>query len=163
MSIIALRRLFKFLHSLAAAGLTGAIVALAVVVILAPASIGTPGYVPIMTAMANVAGWVIAPSLVLTVATGLLSMVANPAFYEAGWVWAKAATGVVLLEGGLRVIGPLQDEAKRAGAALAGGPNAGELTRLLTSEANTLWLLLAVSIANIALAVWRPRLMKLPV
>jgi hypothetical protein len=158
-----LRRLIKFLHSLAAAGLTGAFAALAVVVILAPASIGTPGYVPVMAAMAKIAAWVIGPSLVLTVITGLLAMVANPAYYEAGWVWAKAATGLALLEGGLRVMGPLQDEAKRAGAALASAPNAADIARLLTSEGNTLWLLLAVSIANIALGVWRPRFPKIPV
>jgi uncharacterized membrane protein len=157
------RRLFKFLHTLAAAGLTGGIAALAVVVILAPASIGTVSYVPIMVAMAKIAAWVIGPSLVLTVVTGLLAMVANPAYYEAGWVWAKAATGLALLEGGLRIIGPLQDEAKRAGAALASASNAADLASLLTSEENTLWLLLAVSVANIALGVWRPRFQKIPV
>jgi uncharacterized membrane protein len=157
------RRLFKFLHTLAAAGLTGGIAALAVVVILAPASIGTVSYVPIMVAMAKIAAWVIGPSLVLTVVTGLLAMVANPAYYEAGWVWAKAATGLALLEGGLRIIGPLQDEAKRAGAALASASNAADLASLLTSEENTLWLLLAVSVANIALGVWRPRFPKIPV
>jgi uncharacterized membrane protein len=157
------RRLFKFLHTLAAAGLTGAFAALAVVVILAPASIGTASYVPIMVEMAKIAAWVIGPSLVLTVVTGLLAMVANPAYYEAGWVWAKAATGLALLEGGLRIIGPLQDEAKRAGAALASASNAADLASLLTSEENTLWLLLAVSVANIALGVWRPRFQKIPV
>ncbi len=158
-----MRRLFKFLHTLAAAGLTGGIAALAVVVILAPASIGTVSYVPIMVAMAKIAAWVIGPSLVLTVVTGLLAMVANPAYYDAGWVWAKAATGLALLEGGLRIIGPLQDEAKRAGAALASASNAADLASLLTSEENTLWLLLAVSVANIALGVWRPRFPKIPV
>ncbi len=158
-----MRRLFKFLHTLAAAGLTGAFAALAVVVILAPASIGTASYVPIMVEMAKIAAWVIGPSLVLTVVTGLLAMVANPAYYEAGWVWAKAATGLALLEGGLRIIGPLQDEAKRAGAALASASNAADLASLLTSEENTLWLLLAVSVANIALGVWRPRFQKIPV
>jgi hypothetical protein len=158
-----LRRLFKFLHSLAAAGLTGGITALAVVVILAPGSVGGAGYGPIMAAMAKIAAWVIAPSMVLTVVTGLLAMVANPAFYEAGWVWLKAATGLAILEGGLRVVGPLQDEAKRAGAALAAGSDAASLAQLLSAEENTLWLLLVVSIANIALGVWRPRLPKIPV
>jgi hypothetical protein len=37
------------------------------------------------------------------------------------------------------------------------------MARLLNSEENTLWLLLAVSVANIALGVWRPRLPKIPV
>jgi hypothetical protein len=161
--MITLRRLFKFLHSLAAAGLTGAFAALAVVVILAPGSIGTAGYVPIMVVMAKIAAWIVGPSLVLTVMTGLLAMVANPAFYEAGWVWAKAATGLALLEGSLRVIGPLQDEAKRARAALMSRADAADVASLLTSEENTLWLLLAVCVANIALGVWRPRFPKIPV
>jgi len=159
----ALRRFFKFLHTLAAAGLTGAFAALAVVVILAPSSIGTAAYLPIMVAMAKIAAWVVGPSLVLTVISGLLAMVANPAYYEAGWVWAKAATGLALLEGGLRVIGPLQDEAKRAGAALMSRADAADVASLLTSEENTLWLLLGVCVANIALGVWRPRFPKIPV
>jgi len=163
MSNTALRRLFKFLHTLAAAGLTGGFAALAVVVILAPASINTAGYIPIIAAMAKIAAWIVGPALVLTVITGLLAMVANPAYYEAGWVWAKAATGLALLEGGLRVIGPLQDEAKRAGAALMSRADAADVASLLTSEENTLWLLLAVSVANIALGVWRPRFPKIPV
>jgi hypothetical protein len=155
--------LLKFLHTLAAAALTGAIAALAVVVILAPTLIGTASDRPIMLAMAKIAAWIVGPSLVATVVTGLLAMVANPAFYEAGWVWAKAATGLALLEGGLRVIGPLQDEAKRAGSTLAGGATPADIARLLASEENTLWLLLAVSVANIALGVWRPRFPKIRV
>ncbi len=156
------RRVLKFLHTVAAAGLTGAIAALAIVMIVAPSAAGTAGYVPLMIPMVKIAGWLVTPSMVLTVVTGLLAMLANPAFYEAGWVWAKAATGVVLLEGSLHVLGPLQEEAKRAGAVLAGGPDAASLTTLFSSEANTLWVLLAVSVANIALGVWRPRFIRLP-
>jgi uncharacterized membrane protein len=157
-----LRRLLKFLHTLAAAGLTGATGSLAVVVILAPASIGTVGYVPIMVAMAKIAAWIIGPSMVLTVITGLLAMAAKAAFQDAGWVWAKAASGILVLEGGLHVLGPIQEEAKRGASALAGGPDPASVASLLTSEGDTLWLLLAVSIANIALGVWRPRLPNIP-
>jgi hypothetical protein len=144
------RRLLKFLHTLAASGLTGAIAALAVVMILAPASTSAPGYLPIMV------------SMVLTIITGLLSIAATPGFQDAGWVWAKAATGILILEGGLHVLGPIQDEAKRGADALASGPDAGGAASLLTSEVNTLWVLLAVSIANIALGVWRPRFPRIP-
>jgi hypothetical protein len=158
-----LRRLLKFLHTLGAAGLTGAIVALAVVVILAPTAITTVGYVPIMVVMAKIAAWIIGPSMVLTVISGLLAIVATPAFQEAGWVWVKAATGLLILEGGLHVLGPIQEEAKRSVGALAGASDPASLAQLLTSEENTLWVLLAVSVANIALGVWRPRLPKIPV
>jgi uncharacterized membrane protein len=152
----------KFLHTLAACGLTGAIGALAVVVILAPGSAAAAGYLPLMVAMAKIAAWIIGPSMVLTVITGLLAMAVTPAYQDAGWVWAKAATGILILEGGLHALGPIQEEAKRGAAALAGGPDPSSAARLLTSELNTLWVLLAVSVANIALGVWRPRFPKIP-
>jgi hypothetical protein len=152
----------KFLHSLGAAGLTGAMAALAVVVVLAPGSVGTPGYVPVVLAMARVAAWIIGPSMVLTIISGLLAIAVHSPFQDAAWVWAKAATGLLILEGGLHVLGPIQEEAKRGAGALAAGPDPAGAASLLTSEASTLWVLLAVSLANIALAVWRPRFPKIP-
>ena len=152
---LALRRLLKVLHTLGAVGFMGGMAALAVVVVGAPAAAQGAGYAPLTAAMAKVAAWVVGPSMVVTVVSGLLAMAANPAFYEAGWVWVKAATGILVLEGGLHVLGPIQEEAKRAASALAGNPE--NVARLMTSEANTLWVLIAVSAANIVLGVWRPR------
>lgn len=160
---ITLRRLLKFLHTLGAAGFVGAMAALAVLATLAPALVHTAGYLPLIKAMAEIAGWIIGPSMILTVVSGLLAMAVNPAFYDLGWIWLKAASGILVLEGGLHILGPLQDEAKRAAAALAGGPHPSDVTRLLSAETNTLWVLIAVSAANIALGVWRPRLSYIPV
>lgn len=107
--------------------------------------------------------WVVGPSIALTIVTGLLAMVATPGFKDAGWVWAKAATGILLLQAGLHAIAPFEKEAKGAAKALADGGGHEAATRLFTAELNTLWLLLAVSLANIALAIWRPRFPKYPV
>ena len=157
---LALRRLAKILHTLAAAGFTGGMAALAVIVVAAPASTAGPGYASLLAAAAKVAAWVVAPSMVLTVVSGLLAMLANPAFYEAGWVWLKMATGILVLEGGLHVLGPIQEEAKRAAGALAGGASTpAAAAQLMGAEANTLGILLAVSAANIVLGIWRPRFM----
>ena len=153
-----LRRFLKFLHSLGAAGLLGGLAALLVIVLaLTPAGTSTAGYVPLRAAMAKIAAWVIGPSMVLTVLAGLLAIAVNPGFHEAGWVWAKAATGILILEGCLHVMGPIGEEAKRG--PLASG--AGAVAPLLSAEASTLWVLLAVSVANIALAIWRPRMPKI--
>lgn len=138
----------------------GAVVALAVVLMLAPTSIDTPGHVPFLVATSKIAAWIIGPSMVVTIVTGLLAMVATPAFQDVGWAWAKAATGILILQAGLHVIGPIQEEAKRAAGALADGSDAASTTRLIEAEVNTLWVLLAVSIANVALGVWRPRFPK---
>ena len=60
----------------------------------------------------------------------------------------------LILEGGLHVLGPLQEEAARAAGGLAGGRDAAGAAILLKAEVNTMWLLLAVSVANIALGIW---------
>ena len=153
----------KFLHTVGAAGLTGAVAALAVVLLLAPQSASADAYVPIVLATAKIAAWIIGPSMAITVVTGLLAMLVTPGFQDAGWVWAKAATGIVVLQGGLHVLGPLQEESKRVAGALANGSNPADAARLFEAEVNTLWLLLAVSVLNIALGVWRPRFPKYPV
>ncbi len=158
-----MRRFLKFLHTVGAAGLTGGIGALAVIMMLAPASIGTTGYGAILVPMAKIAAWIMGPSMVLTVLSGLLSMAAVRAFQDAGWVWLKAATGILILEGGLHVLGPIQEEAKRGARALPGSPTPAGLAQLFHAELNTLWVLLAVSLANIALGIWRPRIPKFKV
>ena len=153
-----MRRLLKFLHTLGAVGFMGGMAALGVLVVLAPTSVGTAAYPPLIGAMAKIAAWIVGPSMVLTVVAVLLAIAATSAFQNAGWAWAKAATGILILEGGLHVLGPIQEEAKRGVGPLAAG--AVGVGPVLTAEANTLWVLLGVSAANIALAIWRPRLPK---
>ena len=141
----------------------GGVAALMAALILTPAGVGAAGYVPLMAAMAKIAAWIIGPSMVLTVISGLLAIAAHPPFQDAGWVWAKAATGILILEAGLHVLGPIQEEAKRGAGALAGGPEPTNVSALLAAEGATLWLLLGVSVANVALGIWRPRLPKSPI
>lgn len=155
-----MRRLLKFFHTVGAAGLTGGAAVLAIVLIQAPSSIEMAGYAASLQAMSQIAAWIIGPSMVLTVATGLLAMVATPPFQDAGWVWAKAATGILVLQGGLHVMGPIQDKAKQVADKLAAGSDAATAAQLIAAEVNTLWLLLVVSVANFALGVWRPRFPK---
>ncbi len=148
----AFRRLLKFAHTLGAAGFMGGAVALIAMAIGVRAPVGAAGELLLLSAMAKVAAWIIGPSMILVVVSGLLAMAVNPAFHDVGWVWLKAATGILVLEGGLHVLGPLGEAAKR-------GPDPSSAMRLFTAEIGTLWVLLAVSAANIALGVWRPRLL----
>jgi hypothetical protein len=152
----------KFLHTLGAAGLTGALGAVLAVVVVAPASGHGVQDLQLIAALARIAAWIIGPSIVLTVISGLLAIVVTPAFQEAGWVWAKAATGILILEGGLHALGPIQAAAKRGAAALTDPSATADPAPLVSAEVNTLWVLLAVAVANIALGVWRPRLPKIP-
>jgi hypothetical protein len=156
------RRLLKFLHTLGAAGLIGALAAL-LILMSGPAPTSPATYAASFRAMGDIAQWIFLPSLTLTLIAGLLAIAVNPAFHEAGWAWAKAATGILIFEGGLHVLGSIQDGAKRAAVVFAGQLKAGAATGLANAERNTLWVMLAVTVANVALGIWRPRLPRLPI
>ena len=69
----------------------------------------------------------------------------------------KLATGILIFAGSFHVLGSIQDEVKQSGAAAAGQldptPTANSF-----GEQGALWVVLAVSTADVVLGVWRPRL-----
>jgi hypothetical protein len=136
----------------------GAIASLIVLMSFAPPPTSLAEYALTYDAMAEIATWIFYPSLVITLIAGLLAIAANSAFHNAGWVGAKLATVVLIFKAGLVYVqGPIKEEASRAASALAGKLNPAEITGSYGAEKNTLWLLLIVSAANVALGVWRPR------
>jgi hypothetical protein len=110
--------------------------------------------------MAAIATWVFLPSFVLTLIPGLLAIAVTPAFHNAGWAWIKAATGILIFAGGLHALAPIQDEARLSAEAVAGRLDPATLAGASEGEAATMWVLLAVSTANIVLGVWRPRIIR---
>ena len=153
-----MRRLIKFLHTMGAIGFMGALACLVVLAWLAPPPASLAGYALIRGAMAQIAAWIVFPSLVLTLIPGLLAIAVTPAFHEAGWAWIKAATGILIFAGGLHALAPIQEEAQLSAQALAGGLGPATLSGISAGEISTLCVLLAVSTANVVLGVWRPRL-----
>jgi hypothetical protein len=109
-------------------------------------------------AMGAIADWVFLPSLTLTLVAGLLAIAANRAFHNAGWAWMKAATGILIFAGGLHAVAPIQEEARRSAAADSVRTERAAISDSRVGEQGTLWVLLAVTTANVALGVWRPRL-----
>ena len=163
----AVRRLLKFLHTMGAIGLLGALASLLVLLDAAPPKSALAGYAAVRAAMAAVSTWIFLPSLGLSLLAGLLAIAVNRAFHNAGWAWLKLVSGVLLFEGGLQSVhGPMRDEAERSAAALAshGDPAtlAASLGSSLGNERAALWVLLAVATANVVLGIWRPRLLQLP-
>ncbi len=156
------RRTLKFLHTMGAIGLMGAMACLVVMLSFTPPPGSLSGYALMRGAMGAVASWVFLPSLALTLLAGLLA-IAQRAFHNAGWAWLKLATGVLMFEGGLVYVqGPMRQEADLSAGALAGAVDPAMLGQSLGAEANTLWVLLAVATANVVLGVWRPRLIRRP-
>jgi hypothetical protein len=159
-----LRRLLKFLHTLGAIGMMGAMASFLVALIVEPAAMSLDVQGAVMGMLAQIATWVFLPSLVVTLISGLLAMVASPGYLDAGWVWVKAATGILLFESGFtRVAGPIQQAGRIAAAALAGRAPPGTVALAFGAERNTLWILLAIALANVALGVWRPKIPQYPV
>jgi hypothetical protein len=152
------RALLKFLHTIGAIGLIGSMGCLIVLLGAAPPPDSLAGYASARGAMGDIATWIFLPSLGVTLVAGLLAIAYTRAFQNAGWALAKAVSGVLVFESGfIGVLGPMQEEAKRSAAALAGLADPATLATSLGAERNTLWVLLAVSIANVVLGVWRPR------
>jgi hypothetical protein len=157
---VAMRRLMKFLHTMGAIGLMGAMASLIVLLGLSPPPSALAGYALIRGAMAAVSTWIFLPSLALMLVAGLLAIALNRAFQQAGWAWVKLATGILMFEYGfVGVQGPMQREAERSAEALAGRLDPATLAMSLGAERGTLWVLLAISTANVVLGIWRPRIL----
>jgi hypothetical protein len=158
-----MRRLMKFLHTLGAIGLIGAMACLIVLLGFVPKPTSLSEYALISAAMGAIATWIFLPSLALTLIAGLLAIALNRAYHSAGWAWAKLATGILIFEWGFTaILGPLQEQAELSMRALAGDVDPATLATSLGNERNSLWVLLAVAAANVVLGVWRPRLTRLP-
>lgn len=158
-----MRRLLKFLHVMAAIGLTGAMASLIVLSIVMPPKSALAAYAATRAAMSAISTWIFLPSLGLSLIAGLTAIAVTRAYQNAGWAWVKLITGLSLFEGGLQgVQGPLQEEATQSAAALAGHADPATLGLALGAERGTLCVLLAVATANVVLGIWRPKLSRIP-
>lgn len=148
----------KFLHTMGAIGLMGAMAALLVLISIAPPPTDLPEYVLARGAMDRIARWIFFPSLALTLIAGLLALAVSRSYQNAPWALTKLALGIITFEWGfVAVQGPMQNEAALAAKVLAGDGDPARLARHLDAEWNSLWVLLAVATLNVALGLWRPR------
>ena len=147
------RRSLKALHEIAAFGSGGGLAACLVIGLTANAA-SPVEFAAARQAIAAIARYVLVPSLAIVLITGLLAIAATRAFHDAGWAWVKALLGLSVFEATLVTVGASTRQAELAAA----GADPALLASLLHSERNTLWLLLGLTVANVVLAVWRPKL-----
>lgn len=153
-----MRKFLKFLHTIGAIGFAGALAAQLIMLQNLPPVESLEAYASARQQIGLVAQWVLFPSLAAVLVSGLLSMAWTDAFHGAGWVWMKLALGVSVFEGTLVAIqGPARREAERAAQALAGEIDASTLAATISSEWKSTLIILAVAVANVVLAVWRPK------
>ena len=152
-----LRRLIKLGHEIGSAGFAGALAVHIVLLSVMPAPSELLAYATLRGAIAAVGTWVLFPSLFLVLFSGLLAMMVNRAFHNAGWAWLKFATGISVFEGTLVAIhGPARRAADEAALAVAGELEVAELSAS-AGESGALWVVLAIALINFWLGVWRPR------
>ena len=143
----------KALHEIASIGFGGALAACLVINLVANRA-SSEQFAAARKAFAAIAQYVLLPSMGIVVVSGPFALAATRAYMNAGWAWVKALPGLSVFEATLLIVGSGQRQAELTAAAT----DTALLDTLLRSERNTLWLLIVVSVANVVLAVWRPRL-----
>jgi hypothetical protein len=155
-----LRKLLKLFHEIGAIGVLGSFAACTVLIAKAPAH-SPVEYAAVRQAIAAITQWLLMPSLAIVLVSGLLAIAATNAYKDAGWVWVKALLGVSMFEGTLLTVGAgARQAAELSAQAASGALDSAQLAGVLHSEWSNLWLLMTLSVVNIVLAVWRPRLWK---
>ena len=152
------RRIVKILHELGAIGLTGALVCHMALLAVAPMD-SLAEYAAVRRGIEAITGWVLVPSLLIVLTSGLATMIVHHPFQNLAWVWAKALMGFPMFEGTLMAIdGMAQTAARLAEDAAGGGPHDPDLVaNMVAAEWRALSLILALAIAQTIVGVWRPR------
>lgn len=142
----------KVLHEIGSIGYGGALAACLVINLVANRA-SPEQFAAARKAFAAIAQYVLFPSMGVVVVSGLFALAATRAYMNAGWAWVKALLGLSVFEATLLIVGSGQRQAE-----LTAATDPTLVDTMLRSERITLWLLIAVSVANVVLAVWRPRL-----
>jgi len=153
-----IKRGMKFLHSIASAGVIGALAAMLLLLLVTPEPTSLEEYALMRQAIGQVTNYLLFPSLGLVLVSGLLAMAVHRPFHNAGWAWMKLALGVSMFEGTLFAVhGPARRAAIDSQRALAGEIDPLALAALVEGEWGSIWVIMGVSVANVVLAIWRPR------
>ena len=155
-----MRKVFKLLHTLAACGLIGALLGHAVVLTYAPQDTAA-AYAGMRATISALSNYILLPSLGVALVTGLLSMASHPPFHEMRWVWIKALLGFSMFESTLAVVVAKANNAASVSRKIANGEaDAGALDAALQYEWHGLVAIMTLSLANVVLGVWRPRMKR---
>ena len=143
----------KAVHEIASIGFGGGLAACLVINLTANRA-SAAEFAAARRVFAAIAQYVLIPSMAIVVMSGLIALAATRAYQDAVWAWVKALLGLSVFEATLVIVGSSSKQAELAAAAV----DPTVLDTLLRSERNTLWLLIVLSVANVVLAVWKPRL-----
>ena len=156
-----MRQAIKFLHTVSSCGLIGALLGHMLLLWRAPQATAED-YAMLREMISLIARFILVPSLGISLVTGLLAMLVHRQYQQKRWAWAKALLGLSMFEATLAVTQSKAVAAAELTARIAKGDNVLEAQRLLAeaihSEWNVLYAILALSFAQTALGIWRPKL-----
>jgi hypothetical protein len=145
----------KTVHDIASIGFGGALAAC--LVINLTTNVATLGeFLTARQVFAAIAQYVLVPAMSVVTLSGLIALAATRGYRDAGWAWLKALLGMNVFVATLMVADGAGNHGEIAAAAAAA--DLATLQQLLRSERITLWLLIALVIVNVVLAIWRPKL-----
>lgn len=124
-----MRQLMKYLHEVGSYGLAGGFAAQ-----LAFLSVGGEA---VQAQVYLLGKWLVMPSFILCVASGILAIFVRPSFLVKEWVWMKAVLTIPALY-----------------ASLATHP---DIVFFAKGNSEQLWVALIASLIVTAFSVWRPR------
>lgn len=157
-----MRKATKILHTLASCGLIGALLGYIVILLAAPQDTAA-AYANARAAIAALCNYLLLPSLAIALMSGLLSMVVHPPFQEMRWAWLKALLGLTMFEATLGIIGSKAGAAASISARIAAGDAEQKaLADAIAYEWGSLTAIMLLSLANVVVGIWRPRLFKTP-
>jgi len=154
------KRVLKILHLLGSAGLVGALAAHAVLLATLPED-APESYAAARRSIEALSAWVLVPSLVIALVSGVFAIAIHPPFHNAGWAWAKAVLGFPMFHATLLTLDASAQRASELSArARAGEVDPAVLADLVAHEWSALWMLLGLAVAQTVLGVWRPRRLR---
>ena len=153
-----MRKLMKFFHTTGSLGVAGGLAAFMLILHFGPPIGATAEYVNLREGVDALSSYIILPSMAVVMLSGVLSMAVHFPFQNATWVWIKLLVGFLILESMLATIdAPARDAADAAREALAGQLTLEELSSSVNDRWFAWWVLLTLALANVGLAIWRPR------
>jgi hypothetical protein len=117
----------------------------------------TGQYADLRASISAICDYLLVPSLAVALVSGLVAMAVHAPFLDQRWAWAKALLGISMFEGTLGFVGHKATTAAEFSAKVAdGAATQAELDAAIASEWQALGVVLALTVANVILGVWRP-------
>ena len=155
----AVRTLLRLLHLLGGVGFAGALAAQ--LAITSVAADTPPRLLAARDIALSVSSNVVLPALGLMVLSGLLLLALRPALIEQRWLIGKLLIGIAVCGIALVQVHGAARQARTLAVQALTSPTdatAAALATVLRSERLGVWSALALAVAAVSLAVWRPRL-----